>query len=410
MKTILSSLLLLSTSAFADFDPHILIPQLAERTALEHSREIQEANQRYEHVVRELSRELFAVWGLPSRGDVSRWRSEIERHVDNRRREVEGGNQALTEVKNLVEKAKWLQAAPGNLSALRQRRQCFTQSGRALLPCLNEEVRLSNDLIWINQRSIEMNQGRHCRYMNGFCERTNEFSRQIIARETARIQDLQARIAIVQGGGDDPRKVDEVSRLDGRIAEYSRNVQEALGQARELQRRVVQLAREEGQRGVRELAQCSLSESNPCLREAEEAERAITRGAGFEALVLKLLKPAAEALVSAVEKGNNPGNPGGNPGGSPNIRFGSDGILEVQANGEWRGVCDDNFDSADAEVACRMAGKQLVRFYTGRSGHGRFWLDDLSCSGSESSLFDCGHRGMGSHDCGSGEHVILECR
>jgi hypothetical protein len=404
MKTILLSLLLASAPALAESDPHVLIPQVAERTALEHSREIQDSNLRHERVVQALTRELFAVWGLPSRADTSRWRSEIERHVDNRRREVEGGNRALTEVKNLVEKAKWLQGAPGNLSALRQRRQCFTQSARALLPCLNEEVRLSNDLIWINQRSIEMNQGRHCRFMNGFCERTNEFSRQIIARETARIQDLQARIAIVQGGGDDPKKADEVNRLEGRIAEYSRNVQEAVSQARDLQRRVVQLARDEGQGGVRELAQCSLSESNPCLREAEEAERAITRGAGFDALVLKLLKPAAEALVSAVERGSNPGGPVGN------VRIGANGVLELLAQGEWRGVCDDSFDANDAAVACRMMGKQLVGYSSQRSGNGRFWLDDLSCGGSESSLFDCGSRGLGSHDCGSGEHVAVECR
>lgn len=404
------SLLFLALSvspAFADPDPHSLIPSIAERTALEHSREIQEANQRHERVVQALTRELFPLWALDGRSDPARWRSQIERHLDLRRREVEGGNQALTEVKNLVAKATWLQGAPASLAALRQRRQCFTQSGRALVPCLNEEVRLSNELIWINQRSMEMNRGRHCRYMDGWCERSNAFSQQIIARETARIQDLQNRIAIVQGGGDDSKRGEEVSQLDGRIAEFSRNQQAAVTEARELQRRVVQLAREEGQGGVRELAQCSLSESNPCLREAEEAERAITRGAGFDALVLKLLKPAAEALVKAVEQGSvSPGNPGGNP----NVRIGSNGILELQYNEEWRGVCDDNFDASDAEVACRMMGKQLARFSTSVSGTGRFWLDDLSCRGSEASLFDCGHRGMGSHDCGSTEHVAVECR
>lgn len=407
MKTLFALMMLVSSPALADHDPHQLIPQVAERTALEHSRDIQEANLHHDHVVRALTRELFAVWALPSRGDASRWRGEIESHIEARRRETEGNNQALSDVRSLVAKAKWLQEAPGRLSGLQRRRQCFTQSGSALVPCLNEEIRLSNDLIWINQRSIEMNQGRHCRFMNGFCERTNEFSRQIIAREQARITDLQARIAIVQGGGDDPKKANEVRALDARIADFSGDVRKEVGEARELQRRVVQAVREEGGRGGRDLAQCSLSESNPCLAEAEEAERAITRGAGFDSLVLKLLKDASEALVKATETGSG-GN--GGTGGSPDVRIGQGGILEVQAQGEWRGVCDDSFDSADAEVACRMMGKQLVRFSTGVSGHGKFWLDDLACQGNETSLFNCGFRGLGNHDCSSNEHVAVECR
>ena len=37
------------------------------------------------------------------------------------------------------------------------------------------------------------------------------------------------------------------------------------------------------------------------------------------------------------------------------------------------------------------------------SPSGQFLLDDLRCSGTEVSVFDCPHGGLNNHDCGSGE-------
>lgn len=42
-------------------------------------------------------------------------------------------------------------------------------------------------------------------------------------------------------------------------------------------------------------------------------------------------------------------------------------------------------------------------------GSGSIWLDDLQCSGSESSLFACVHPAVGSHNCVHGEDAGVIC-
>lgn len=85
------------------------------------------------------------------------------------------------------------------------------------------------------------------------------------------------------------------------------------------------------------------------------------------------------------------------------------GRIEVYYNGAWGTVCDDSFDSQDAYVACRMlglSGGTPKPSATYGQGTGSIWLDDLQCSGSESSLFACVHPAVGSHNCEIGRaHV-----
>ena len=75
-----------------------------------------------------------------------------------------------------------------------------------------------------------------------------------------------------------------------------------------------------------------------------------------------------------------------------------EGRVEVRHNGSWGTVCDTGFSDAAARVVCRMLGHQhagqfIYNVYG--PGSGRVWLDRVRCSGSETSIADCGHSGWG---------------
>jgi len=43
------------------------------------------------------------------------------------------------------------------------------------------------------------------------------------------------------------------------------------------------------------------------------------------------------------------------------------------------------------------------------SGTGVIWLDNVECTGSETSLNNCAHSGWGVHNCGHDEDVSIAC-
>ena len=91
-----------------------------------------------------------------------------------------------------------------------------------------------------------------------------------------------------------------------------------------------------------------------------------------------------------------------------------EGRVEVFYNSEWGTVCDDSWDINDANVVCRELGYSgavtaHISAYFGQ-GSGSIWLDNLACTGSEATLFDCPHSGVGIHNCVHSDDAGVTCK
>ena len=90
------------------------------------------------------------------------------------------------------------------------------------------------------------------------------------------------------------------------------------------------------------------------------------------------------------------------------------GRVEVYYSNTWGTVCDDDWDMNDAAVVCRQLGFPGANSSSccaafGR-GTGTIWLDNVRCTGSETSLSSCSHRGWGRHNCRHRDDAGVNCQ
>ena len=91
-----------------------------------------------------------------------------------------------------------------------------------------------------------------------------------------------------------------------------------------------------------------------------------------------------------------------------------EGRVEVNYDGEWGTVCDDGWSSNDAYVVCRQLGFRssgipYSNAYFGQ-GSGLILLDNVACTGSELTLANCSHLGIGiTRSCSHSEDAGVRC-
>ncbi|KAL2098772.1 hypothetical protein ACEWY4_005252 [Coilia grayii] len=92
----------------------------------------------------------------------------------------------------------------------------------------------------------------------------------------------------------------------------------------------------------------------------------------------------------------------------------NEGRVEVFYKGEWGTICDDDFSLFNAHVLCRQLGFVSATGWTHSAkygkGTGKIWLDNVQCTGSETSISVCKSRGWGNSDCTHDEDAGVVCK
>ena len=89
------------------------------------------------------------------------------------------------------------------------------------------------------------------------------------------------------------------------------------------------------------------------------------------------------------------------------------GRVEVFIKGTWGTVCDDEWDLNDANVACRQLGYgravTAAKSAAFGRGQGKIWMNNVRCTGNESSLTECAHNGLEKGNCSHSKDASAVC-
>ena len=95
-------------------------------------------------------------------------------------------------------------------------------------------------------------------------------------------------------------------------------------------------------------------------------------------------------------------------GAAPN-----EGRLEVNYDGAFGSVCEDNFGTSEAATVCHQLGFAGASHVALCCQFGQFsgetWLDNVDCRSGDVWLANCTHHGWGVKDCHHGQDIGVVC-